>query len=131
MSNEQMVFITLRKWVIIKRGCAYLKVAELKEELTKMIPITGLVRNGRIEIDAPIGCADGTEVRVWLETEARLPIEDAPQDIDATVRAMQEFEPVVMTAEEEFKFNHALQELREMELAIFDTQATKIESLFK
>ena len=36
-----------------------------------MTPVTGIVRNGRIEIDAPNGCLEGAEVRLWLEaTEA-------------------------------------------------------------
>jgi len=32
-----------------------------------MTPVTGIVRNGRIEIDAPSGCTEGAEVRLWLE----------------------------------------------------------------
>jgi len=32
-----------------------------------MTPVIGIVKNGRIEIDAPSDCPEGAKVRLWLE----------------------------------------------------------------
>ena len=100
-----------------------------------MTPVTGIVRNGRIEIDAPNGCLEGAEVRLWLEaTEASASMNGLGVIGDEELKllsAMKDFEPLVMTEDEESKFNQALKDQRDWELSKFESQASQIESLWK
>jgi len=100
-----------------------------------MTPVTGFVRNGRIEIDAPNGCPEGAEVRLWLEASVGSPnLNSIGVNGDEglqLLRAIQDFEPLVLTAEEEGKFNQALKDQRDWELSKFESQATHIKSLWK
>ncbi len=63
-----------------------------------MTPINGIVRNGRIEIKAPVGFSDGTEVRIWLDkTQCDDDGPMSPEEIERTLEAMSQVQPFVLT----------------------------------
>ena len=74
-------------------------------------------------------------MRLWLEpTIASASINGlgvlGDQELQL-LSAMKDFEPLVMTADEESKFNQALKDQRDWELSKFESQASQIESLWK
>jgi hypothetical protein len=70
-----------------------------------MNTILGVVKNGRIEVEAPPDWPDGAPVRVELGLNGMHPLDDetpeTPEEIEAWLRWFHNLEPVEMTPEEE------------------------------
>jgi hypothetical protein len=70
-----------------------------------MNAILSVVKNGRIEVDAPPDWPDGTPVRVELGLNGQAKFDDespeTPEEIEAWLRWYHSLEPIVMTPEEE------------------------------
>jgi hypothetical protein len=62
-----------------------------------IITLKGIVRNGKVEVDAPINLPDGAEVTITGVDEDR-PM--TPEEIAATIAIMDQLEPVEMSDEE-------------------------------
>jgi hypothetical protein len=71
----------------------------------KMNTIRSVVKNGRVEVNAPPDWPDGTPVRVELglsdESEYDDESPETPEEIQAWLRWNHGLEPIVMTADEE------------------------------
>lgn len=96
-----------------------------------MYPVTGTVKNGKIEIPAPSELTEGTEVLVWLETDAPSGAEADSMDaaeIERVLKAMDEVRPFVMTAEERQEWQRAIEERGQFDQASFDARARKLQS---
>jgi hypothetical protein len=99
-----------------------------------MTPTTGIVRNGKIEIVAPVGCHEGEQVKVWVDSnviEDNLDDDESPQSIADRVKAMEEFEPLQLTAVEQDVFEKAIDDQRRFDLENLDARVKKIEGLLK
>jgi hypothetical protein len=68
-----------------------------------MHAILSVVKNGRVEVDAPPDWPDGTPVRVELGVNGHYDDErpETPEEIEAWLRWYHTLEPIVMTPEEE------------------------------
>jgi hypothetical protein len=70
-----------------------------------MNAILSVVKNGRVEVDAPPDWPDGTPVRVELGLNGQARYDDevaeTPEEIEAWLRWYHSLEPIVMTPEEE------------------------------
>ena len=70
-----------------------------------MNAIQSVVKNGRVEVDAPPDWPDGTPVRVELGLNGQTKYDDerpeTPEEIEAWLRWYHSLEPIVMTLEEE------------------------------
>ena len=70
-----------------------------------MNTIQSVVKNGRVEIDAPPDWPDGTPVRVEIALKGRAEHDDespeTPEEIEARLRWYHSPEAIVMTPEEE------------------------------
>jgi hypothetical protein len=77
-----------------------------------MNTILGVVKNGRIEVDAPPGWPDGSPVRVELGLNGAAPVDDeqpeTPEDIEERIRRLDAIEPIKMTLEEQASWEAAL-----------------------
>ncbi len=73
-----------------------------------MTPVNAVVRNGKIEIAAPIEFTDGTEVRVWLDVAAQDEGPMSPDEIERTLAAMNQVQPLEITDEERQQWQSAL-----------------------
>ena len=99
-----------------------------------MTPTTGIVRNGKIEIVAPVGCRDGEQVKVWVDSnmlEDEFEIDESLQSTLETVNAMEEFEPLQLTAVEQDLFEQAIVDQRRFDLDNLDARIKKIEGQLK
>ena len=87
-----------------------------------MNAILGVVKNGRIEIEAPLDWPEGSPVRVELGLNARSLYDDekpeTPEEIEEWIRRFREIEPIEMTAEEEAAWKAALKERKEFDIAL-------------
>ena len=96
-----------------------------------MYPVTGTVKNGKIEIPAPSELTEGAEVLVWLETDSSSASEADSMDaaeIERVLKAMDEVRPFVMTAEERQEWQRAIEERAQFDQASFDARARKLQS---
>ena len=70
-----------------------------------MNAIQSVVKNGRVEVDAPPDWPEGTPVRVELGLNGQAEYDDerpeTPEEIEAWLRWYHSLEPIVMTPEEE------------------------------
>ena len=71
-----------------------------------MNAILGMVKNGRVEVDAPVDWPEGSPVRVNLELNGHVKYDDddspeTPEEIDAWLEWFHSLEPIVMSPEEE------------------------------
>jgi hypothetical protein len=71
----------------------------------RMNAIRSVVKNGRVEVDAPPDWPDGTPVRVEIGLNGQAEYEDespeTPEEIEAWLRWYHRLEPIAMTPEEE------------------------------
>jgi hypothetical protein len=96
-----------------------------------MNPITGTVRNGKIEIPAPSGLIEGTEVLVWLERDSSAVDETDKMDaseIERVLLAMDEVRPFVMTEDERTQWQQAIEERVKFDQTTFDSRVRKLQS---
>jgi|SRR5918995_6196344 hypothetical protein len=92
-----------------------------------MSPLTGVIRDGRVELDDPGALPDGTRVRVEPAgpPDGFIPEDEwptTPDGIEAHVRRMESFEPVVLTPEDEARIAVARAAVRDFTLAAVRTQ---------
>ena len=71
-----------------------------------MSVLTGVIRDGRVELDVPAPLPNGTRVRVEPETAdsddfEQQPWPTTPEGIEAMLRELDAIEPAVLTAEEQ------------------------------
>ena len=69
-----------------------------------MNAILSVVKNGRVEVDAPPDWPEGTPVRVELGLNGKATDEErpeTPEEIEEWIRRFREIEPIEMTPEEE------------------------------
>ena len=98
-------------------------------EKTDLTPIVGKVRNGKIEIVAPSEFSEGAEVRVWLDAptsndDVRL----TPEEIERTLEAMSQVQPLVFTDQERIDWQKWLDEQEAFENASAESRARKLMS---
>lgn len=84
--------------------------------------LTGVIRDGRVELDAPAALPNGTRVRIEpaCAPDGFIPDEEwptSPGGIEELVRRMEGFEPVVLTPEDEARITAARAAVREVTLA--------------
>jgi hypothetical protein len=98
-----------------------------------MSAIRGRVTGGKIELTAPAGWPDGTEVEVRpVEETVGLTEEEwpeTPEEIEAWLRWYDSLEPLILTPEDEARIAEARKAQREFELATWDEQAEKARKL--
>jgi hypothetical protein len=106
--------------------------ASSKEKAKTMTPTTGIVRNGKIEIIAPVDCHEGEQVTVWVDSNAidnQFDDDESLQSIAERVKAIEEFEPLQLTAAEQDLFEQAIGNQRKFELGNLEARVKKIEGL--
>ncbi len=84
-----------------------------------MNAILSVVKNGRIEVDAPPDWPDGAAVRVELGVNGQANYDDerpeTPEEIEAWIRWFHSLEPIVMTPEEEAAWQAGRQAQKEFD----------------
>ncbi len=96
-----------------------------------MNPITGTVRNGKIEIPAPSGLIEGTEVLVWLERNSSAVDESdkmGATEVERVLLAMEEVRPFVMTEDERAEWQQAIEDRGKFDQTTFDSRVRKLQS---
>jgi hypothetical protein len=100
-----------------------------------MNAILGMVKNGRIEVDAPPDWPEGSPVRVELGMNAQAKYDDerpeTHEEIEARIRRFREIEPIEMTPEEEAAWKAALAEQKEFDIATAPERERRIAELFE
>ncbi len=94
-----------------------------------MTPLTGVVRNGKIEVAAPSGLSDGTEVVLLLVRGDQHEGDDAPlppEEIEQTLRAMDQFEAQFPVDEEGEDLSHHARESAAWEKSNFEARVEKL-----
>jgi hypothetical protein len=87
-----------------------------------MDAMLGVIRGGRVEFDTPVRLPDGTRVRVEPadKDDGFIREEDWPtthEAIEALIRRMETFEPVILTPDDEARIAAARSAVREVTLA--------------
>lgn len=92
------------------------------------------VRNGKIELAAPVDWPEGTEVRIEPFAQATmvgLSEEDWPdttEAIAAFLESMDKIEPLILTPEEEAAWETERSKRRDFEKALFEGHARTLQS---
>ena len=85
-----------------------------------MNAILSVVKNGRVEVDAPPDWPDGAPVRVELGLNLKATDEErpeTPEEIEEWLRWFHSLEPIVMTPEEETAWEADLKAQKEFDNA--------------
>jgi len=99
-----------------------------------MNAILGVVKNGRIEVDAPPDWPDGAPVRVELGSNPKATDEErpeTPEEIEEWLRRFREIEPIEMTPEEEASWAAALKAQKEFDIANAIERDRRIDEIFQ
>ena len=99
-----------------------------------MNAIPGVVKNGRIELDAPPDWPDGTPVRVELGLNGREYDDEnpeTPEEIEAWLRWYHNLEPIVMTPAEETTLEADRKMQKEFDHANAAERDRRIEGIFE
>jgi hypothetical protein len=100
----------------------------------KMNAIRSVVKNGRVEVDAPPDWPDGTPVRVELglsdPSEYNDESPETPEEIQAWLRWYHSLEPIVMTADEEAAWEADRSIQKEFDVANAAERDRRIEGIF-
>lgn len=99
-----------------------------------MNAILGMVKNGRVEVDAPPDWPEGSPVRVELglngmATDDERP--ETPEEIEAWLKWFHSLEPIVMTPEEEAAWEADRKMQKEFDIANAAERDRRIERIFK
>ncbi|MGC1722746.1 MAG: hypothetical protein WA746_27520 [Isosphaeraceae bacterium] len=101
----------------------------------KMNAIQSVVKNGRVEVDAPPGWPDGMPVRVELGLTGQAEYDDespeTPEEIEAWLRWYHSLEPIVMTPEEEAAWEADRKMQKEFDIANAAERDRRIEGIFE
>jgi hypothetical protein len=102
----------------------------------EMTTIKGIVRNGQIQLAAPLRLPEGTELIIPIPDplEAAHPCAEAWSDsseaIEAWLRWYDSIEPVDFTEEERAAWDASRQQQKELELAQWERRSRGLEGLF-
>lgn len=99
-----------------------------------MSTILGIVKNGRIEVDAPPDWPDGTPVRVELGLNHKVLDDErpeTPEEIEEWLRWFHSLEPIVMTPEEEAAWAADRKMQKEFDIANAAERDRRIEEIFE
>ena len=98
-----------------------------------MNAILSVVKNGRVEIDAPPDWPDGTPVRVELGLNGQYDDErpETPVEIEEWIRRFREIEPIEMTPEEEAALQADRKLQREFDIANAAKRDRRIAEIFE
>ena len=100
-----------------------------------MNAIMSVVKNGRVEVDAPPGWPDGAPVRVELGLSASAEYDDerpeTSEEIEAWLQWYHSLEPIVMTPEEEAAWEADRKMQREFDIANAAERDRRIEGIFE
>jgi hypothetical protein len=100
-----------------------------------MSAIRSVVKNGRVEVDAPPDWPDGTPVRVELGLKGKSEDDDegpeTPEEIQAWLRWYHSLEPIVMTPEEEAAWEADREMQKEFDTANAAERDQRIEGIFE
>jgi hypothetical protein len=101
----------------------------------KVNAIVSVVKNGRVEVDAPPDWPDGTPVRVELGLNAQAENDDespeTPKEIEAWLRWYHSLEPIVMTPEEETAWEADRKIQKEFDIANATERDRRIAGIFE
>jgi hypothetical protein len=100
-----------------------------------MNAIRSVVKNGRVEVDAPADWPDGTPVRVELGLNDQSEYDDerpeTPDEIREWLRWYHSLEPIVMTPEEEAAWAADRKLQKEFDIANAAERDRRIEGIFE
>lgn len=102
-----------------------------------MISIRGIIRGGRVEVDGPIDLPDGSEVMITGYPLGGPPrrFEDdtppTPQEISATLAAMDAIEPLEWSADEQSAWDAERRGRRDREKADFRGRAEALRGMWE
>ncbi|MGZ3336079.1 MAG: hypothetical protein ACXWOV_13230 [Isosphaeraceae bacterium] len=100
-----------------------------------MNAIQSVVKNGRVEVDAPPDWPDGTPVRVELGLTGQAEYDDespeTPEEIEAWLRWYHSLEPIAMTPEEEAAWEADRKMQKEFDIANAAERDRRIEGIFE
>jgi hypothetical protein len=100
-----------------------------------MNAIRSVVKNGRVEVDAPPEWPDGTPVRVELGLNGHSEYDDeileTPEDIQAWLHWYHSLEPIVMTPEEEAAWDVDRKTQKEFDITNAAERDRRIEGIFE
>jgi hypothetical protein len=88
--------------------------------------IRGIVAGGRLEVEVPADWPDGTEVQIQPIDE-----EMSPEEIARTLAAMDQSEPLEMTAAEQADWEAERQARKEREKAHFFERAEELRRMWE
>ncbi len=91
-----------------------------------MTPVNAVVRNGKIEIAAPIELTDGTEVRVWLDVAAQDEGPMSPEEIERTLLAMAQVQPLEITEHDRQQWQLSLNQQKEQDANSSESRVAKL-----
>jgi hypothetical protein len=99
-----------------------------------MNAILTVVKNGRVEVDAPPDWPEGSPVRVELGLSDKATDEEppeTPEEIEDWIRRFREIEPIEMTPEEEAAWEAGLKAQKEFEIANSAERDRRIDGIFQ
>ena len=100
-----------------------------------MNAILSVVKNGRIEVDAPPDWPDGTPVRVELGLNGHAKYADerpeTPEEIEEWIRRFREIEPIELTSEEEASWEAARKAQKAFDVANAAEHNRRIDEIFQ
>lgn len=98
-------------------------------EEAALTPINGIVRNGKIEIEAPSHFVEGSEVRIWIE---RIQGDDdgpmSPDEIERTLEAMSYVQPFILSDTERLDWQRSIDEQKALDIASAENRIRKLMS---
>ncbi len=95
-----------------------------------MTVIKATVKNGKIELEAPVNWPEGTEVRIEPITIDSLD-EETPERIASDLALMEQFEPMEFTVEEQAGWDAARAVQKDREKARFDEHADTLRKIWE
>ena len=99
-----------------------------------MNAILGMVKNGRVEVDAPPDWPEGSPVRVELGLNGKAMDDErpeTPEEIEEWIRRFREIEPIEMTATEEAAWEAGRKAQREFDIANAAERDRRIDEIFQ
>ena len=100
-----------------------------------MNAIRSVVKNGRVEVDAPPDWPDGTPVRVELGSNGQSEYDDerpeTPEEIQAWLRWYHSLEPIVMSPDEEVTLEADRKMQKDFDIANAAERDRRIEEIFE
>lgn len=102
-----------------------------------IIVVKGVISEGRVEVDEPINLPDGSEVTITGRPHGKfigLPDNDrppTPEEIAATLAAMDQIESLELTDEERADWEAELRARKEWEEAHFEEHSEKLRRMWE